>query len=222
MTEREICEKIVQQKSCEGIFCYANPLQTIQCPHHLCGKKNEVVLSQQWLDEHPEFQKGEIILVRFDKKNIWSERIFLYMENNKFVCVALTFNEVKVDAEYKQKFLSNDYNDAQWNYAKKLDGEIVKPEPEIVIKKESEQQERVIDHQTHCMIEKIKSTYSFFKEYIIVYLEIDYNLEKYTLKSHKNSDFIFQSTDRFEQNIILIDLMLEATKFAKKELVKNE
>jgi hypothetical protein len=58
MTEREICKKIIKQKDCCGVPC-------IVCPHaEFCRKgitsnKTIVIQSTKWLDEHPEFQKGE-------------------------------------------------------------------------------------------------------------------------------------------------------------------
>ncbi|MFA5297274.1 MAG: hypothetical protein WC389_03600 [Lutibacter sp.] len=121
MKEREICEKIIEQKDCKGIHC-------MLCPHILTceGSDNPcdpVAMSQQWLDDNPEFQKGEIIFVGDYKNNMVFKRIFLNKMGIYFNCV---YQQTGNFNEAKEKYLSGKYKEGLWTYAKKYKGEIVK------------------------------------------------------------------------------------------------
>lgn len=106
-----------------------------------------------------------------------------------------------------------------WHHAKKLNGEIVRDElNDEQIRQRFGLPECPIKSEMVTLIEKENSVFRFSKNYISVVLTIDYDKCNYSLKNNKYDGFVFSNTDRYNQNITVIELMLEATRYAKAEL----
>lgn len=213
MNEREICERIVKDGSCRAIKCHDDG-----CPFRTgyggCMESMSFRKATDWLADNaePEFQRGEIILV-WDIYNP-EPRIFLRKQNDQFICVSGDDMNIA-----KEKFLTNEYMEYTWHHAKKLNGEIVRDElNDEQIRQRFGLPECPIKSEMVTLIEKENSVFRFSKNYISVVLTIDYDKCNYSLKNNKYDGFVFSNTDRYNQNITVIELMLEATRYAKAEL----